>query len=185
MANDSQNLAKGLFKKLKETKPRLDSNWFKEGIYLLQVNAVKVKQNRKGQTGFFIEGTIIAVIDDADGAGHRVGEEVSHSMWEHHESFLGNVKAFLAAATNESPSNIGEEQAMLVIGEDQPLQDTVLECHNRVIQTKAGKDFTLINYKREVPITELAEVLPEEHAKQFFPNGKWEKLLAWEAQKAG
>jgi hypothetical protein len=180
----SKELANGLFgAKFKEAKARVDSNWEREGRYLLRIDNVKLDQNRKKQTGLFVEKTVIHVYDDADGEGHKVGETVDHSMWDHHESFLGNVKAFLAAVLGLPTTEVEESHVLQVIDDDQPLQGTVVECHNRTILTREkGKPFTVINYKREVPALELIEILSDEVKATYFPDDLLERMVEFEAQ---
>ena len=67
--NKSQQLAKGLFGGLAGAKAKQDGNWERGGHYLELIENVKLDQNRKNETGFFIEKTIVKVIDDDGGEG--------------------------------------------------------------------------------------------------------------------
>lgn len=181
----SKELAQGLFKGLKDAKARVDSNWDREGRYLMRIDNVKIDSNRKKQTAVFVEKTVVHVIDDADGEGHKVGESTTHSMWTHHESFLGNVKAFLAGALGVPPEQITEEQVYEVVDDEQPFAGTVVECHNRKILTREKKQpFTVVNYKREVPAQELIDTLSDEVKETYFPDGALETMLQFEAANA-
>lgn len=182
----SMALAKQIFGngKLKNAKARIDSNWEREGHYLERIDNVKITQNRKKQTGVVIEKTIIHVYDDKDGAGHRLGESVSHSMWDHHDSFLGNVKAFLAGTMGLDVNAVEDDHIFQVIGDDQPLAGTIVECFNREIMTRSDKPFTVINYKREVPAVEVKKTLTPDAIKNFFPDGKLDKAIEFEAALA-
>lgn len=177
----SKELARGLFSKLKETKMRVDSNWEREGNYISRIDNVKLDTNRKKEVALFIEKTVIAVLDDADGTGHKVGDSITHALWEKHESFLGNVKAFLATTTGADSEEIDEEHVFLVVDDDQPLNGTFVENNNRKIRTKEkGNPFTLVNYVREVPASELGEILDENAKARFFPEGLLEQMIALE-----
>ena len=119
---------------------------------------------------------------DAGETMHRLGESCCQSIWKKHkDTFLGNVKAFLAAATGYPPTEIEEKHILQIIDDDQPLCGTVLEVKNRVILTKAKTPFTKINWKREVPPAELLTILPAEAQEMFFPDGTLEKMAAADA----
>ena len=194
----SMQFAQGIFGGLKEAKARVDSPWLKEGHYYLRIDLVKIDQNRHRETAVFIEQTVVCVLDDGGvdpesgrPVGHKVGEAVTHSIWNKHDSFLGNVKQFLAAATGMQPAGIGEQDVFAVIGDDQPLGGTVVEAKNRMIliddKARPGqqKPFTLINYQREIPAAELLEALSAETQEMFFPNGVLTQMAAFDAQQAG
>ena len=181
----SKALAGNMFGGLKAARMSMDSNWMKEGHYLMRIDLVKIDQNRNEETAVFIECTVVHIYTNANDAGetmHRLGESCCQSIWKKHkDTFLGNVKAFLAAATGYPPTEIEEKHILQIIDDDQPLCGTVLEVKNRVILTKAKTPFTKINWKREVPPAELLTILPAEAQEMFFPDGTLEKMAAADA----
>lgn len=169
----------GIFKGLGAAKARLDANYERAGHYYMRIDKCKTGETRKKEEFFAIEKTVVHVLDDAEGKGHRVGEGATHMMMAKHDSFLGNVKSALAGILGMNPADVDEETAMQVCDEDQPLAMTVVECKNRnIVLKKSGGDFTSITYVREVPPAELLEILSAEHKKAFFPNNFLENVVA-------
>lgn len=167
---------------LKNAKARVDSNWIRPGHYLMRIDRVKLDQNRKDETMMFIEMTPVHVYDNDDGAGHRVGEAVSHGLMKKHDAFLGNVKAFLAAAMGCPAEEIGEDEILAVLDDDEGvLNGTVVEVFAKEIVTKANRPFTSVKYRREVPALELLEILSEETQKLYFPDDELQKIAAADA----
>ena len=185
MAERSKRLAAGLFGGMKEAKARVSTPWLGPGSYWLRIDKIKLDQNRKNETALFVEFTVIKVLDDYEGhaqAHKRTGEVVTHAMWKKHESFLGNVKAFLATALDEDPQLVEEDHVFLVIEEDQPLTGTVLEVNNRIILTREKRQpFTEVNYVRTVPAEELVEGLDDSVKERFYPGDLLERMVAQEA----
>lgn len=174
--SNSQELAKGLFTGIDKAKERIDSNWERVGHYISRIDRMKVDKNRKGQIGVFVEKTVLLVLDDAEGDGHRVGESITHAIWKHHDSFLGNVKHLVSRVLAVNPSTVTEDMVFQLVGDDQPLAGTVVENRNRLTTTKANKPFTVINYEREVPALELVDLLDDQQQEFFFPDGGLKKL---------
>lgn len=169
-------LASQMFGGIQAAKASMDSNYEKAGQYLERIDAVRVDISRKQESFVAIEKTVIYVIDNADGRGHRVGEQVTHMLMQKHDPFLPNMKAFIAAACSMASEQITEANAMEVCGPSQPLTGTVVEVSNRQIQTRNNQPFTAINYKREVPPAELIQMLPPQDQELYFPNGALQVL---------
>ncbi len=162
--------ASTMFTGIAAAKAKMDANYEAPGHYLERIDRVKIDVTR-GQDAFVaIEKTIVHVYDNDDGKGHKVGENVTHMMMQKHDSFLPNMKAFIAAACSMDAAQITPENAMQVCGPVQPLAGTVVECKNRSIMTKKQQPFTLIIYQREVPAAELLQSMPPADQQQFFPN---------------
>lgn len=191
--NKAQQLIKstGLFSGLKDARPRLSSNWIREGEYAIRIDRVKVDTNRKNEASFFVEGTVVFVWSDAQGTGHKLGESVTHNMQARHDSFLSNVKSFLAAALGLPPGDIGDEQVLMVVDDDQPLMNTTLHVKANQVLTRAGKPFTEVNYVREIEPAELLNGsarfpgLSPEAKTVFYPNNLLEQMAAAIEQAAG
>lgn len=173
--------ASNMFKGMREAKARVQANYMKEGIYLCRYDAVKCDATRKNEDFLVFEMTVVKVIDNNNGAGHKLGESVSHMLLAKNDSFLPNVKRILANVLNMMPEQITEENAIQVCMPDQPLAGMVVEIKARGITTKAGKPFTEIDHKREVPASELLQVLDANAQSLFFPNNALQKLAEAEA----
>lgn len=175
-----------IFKGLKEANMSLDSNYERPGHYWLLIDKCKSGTSRKKEDFCAIEKTCVKVFDDDGGAGHNVGESVTHMIMMKHDSALGNIKQFIAGTMDLDANDIDVDAAEMIFqGEDekehdQPLAGTVVECRNRNIKTKAGNDFTTITYVRAVPAQELLESLDEAVIDRFFPNNVLAELAAAE-----
>lgn len=173
-----------LFKGIKDAKARIDANYIRPSHILLRIDECKIGETRKGDGFFVIEGTVIedlAPNDFGDHYGHRVGENVSHMMMAKHDSFLGNVKAFIRAVLGVPEEEIEPDHAEAICADDQPLAFTVVEVVARETETKEGKPFTVVNYKGEVSPADLLERWSkredgQELAERFFPNGMLKKM---------
>ena len=173
-----------IFSGIQSAKASMDSNYERAGVYLFRIDRVRVDVSRKQETFMAIEKTVIHVIDDDDGKGHKKGENVTHMLMTKFDMFLPNVKAFIACALSMEAEQITEVEAMGCCGTDQPLAGTVVECWNNVIQTKANTPFTRIGYSRAVPASELLQTLPPVDQEAYFPNQALHRIAALQAQQA-
>jgi hypothetical protein len=170
----------GIFDGMGEAKSRIDGNYVIPSHFLGRINRVKTGKNRKDEGFFVVEMTVIHDCEpdkyERGNYGHAVGEEVSHMMMSKHDSFLGNVKGFIGSTLDMPDEEIGEEEAMAVCAEDQPLAGTIIEVAARNTKTRAGNDFTVVNYKGEVPKEDMFAVWETmgddgaERQARFFPN---------------
>ena len=172
-----------MFSGIQAARAKMDANYERAGHYLERIDRVRVDISRKQETYIAIEKTIIFIIDGDDGKGHKPGEQITHMLMQKHDMFLPNVKAFIAAAVTMDAEQITPQEAMDVCGASQPLTGTVVECRNRMIQTKAGQPFTAITYMREVPASELLQSLPPMDQEKFFPGGALQRLATHQAQQ--
>ena len=161
-------------------KSRIDGNYVIPSHFLGKILRVKTGKNRKEESFFVVE---MVVLHDCEPDkyerglfGHAVGEEVSHMMMAKHESFLSNVKGFISNVLDMPDDDIGEEEAVAVCADDQPLAGSIIEVAARNTKTRAGNDFTVVNYKGEVPKEDLLgiwEAMGEEGEvlkARFFPD---------------
>jgi len=161
---------RAVFTGLGAAKTRTASNYVRAGIYWAVIKRCKVDQSRKGDSFFAIEMQIVRVLDNDDGRGHSPREEVTHMLMTKHDSFLGNVKAFVANVLGLPDSQVGADEAVAVAGPDQPLTNTICEFHARDIMTRSNKPFTQIDYKREVPFAEAMEHMDPDTIGFCFPG---------------
>jgi hypothetical protein len=173
----------GLFAGIKNAPRRLDSNYEKPGTYWERIDACKDGKSRKGDDFVVLEKTVIRVIDDAEGEGHRLGENISHMLMKKYDSFLSNVKTIIANIMDIPGDEVTEALCEEVFCPESIIGGFVVECSNRNIVTKKGTDFTAITYKREVPPQEVLETLSEEDVERFFKTdtmsgAEWLQALA-------
>jgi hypothetical protein len=179
---------RAIFSGISAVKARVAANYMRPGRYWLRINRLKLDSNRKNVPFLAIEMQVCRVLDNDNGQGHKVGEDVTHMLMTDNEMFMPNIKAALARILDVPSETITEEECIAVAGDDQPLANTVVEILATEIQTRAGNPFTQVDYKREVPIEEVAAGLDDEKAIELcFPNGLLDKLLAAseEANKQG
>lgn len=177
----------GLFAGVKNAPKRIDSNYEKPGTYWERIDACKTGTSRKGDEFAVLEKTVIRVIDDAEGEGHRVGENISHMMMKKHDSFLSNIKTLISDIYEISEEDVNEELCEQVFPEKDDQESIfaglIVECSNRNIVTKKNNDFTAVKYVREVSPQEILETLDDESIERFFKTDKmsgreWLEALA-------
>lgn len=145
----------GIFDGIDDARVSGDGNWVRPGHYFARINGVKLTKKFTGEHFLAVEMQIVQALDDDEGTGHRVGEDVTHLMKASSPSFLGNVKQFVSATLGCSPDEVGKAEADRVTSDEQPLAGIVVEFVGREITTKAGRPFTKVTYKREVPTNEI------------------------------
>jgi len=170
-----------IFSGLGNAKSRIAANYVRPGRYWAKINRCKAGQNRNGDSFVAIEMTTLLVIDNDEGRGHRETEEITHLLMVRHDSFLGNIKAFVANTLGLPEEEVTEENAMLIVGDDQPLANTCVEFFAVNVKTKKNYDFTQIDYKREVPISEVEQNCSPQTLSVVFPGDLLQQLKSVEA----
>lgn len=175
-------MSEGIFGGMQDAKSRIDGNYVIPSHFLGRINKCKQGKNRKDEGFFVIEMTVLHDCEpdkfDRGKWGHSVGEEVSHMMMSKHDSFLSNVKGFISSTLDMTDDKIGEDEALMVCADDQPLAGTIVEVASRNTVTRAGNDFTVVNYKGEVPMDQMVGIFEEmgeigaERLATYFPNYK-------------
>lgn len=177
---------KGIFSNIGKAKAMLDANYIRPGKYWMLINKCKVDSDRKGVAFIANEFTVIRALDNDNGQGHRLREDVCQLVKQTNDYFLSEVKSFVAGVMGIQAEDVGEDDALLVYDpEKQPLVGYVVEVHARNITLKdSNKDFTRVTYKREVKPQELLEGLDPEIISRYFPNGVLERLIAEQNKQA-
>jgi hypothetical protein len=166
-----------LFKGMKSAKPILDSEYMKPGHYWAIINRCKIDQNRKFEPFVANEMTIVHVIDNAAGTGFSLGASATHLVMQKSDYFASEVRTFVSKVMAVPFDDVGEEEAMMVYGPEQPLAGTLIEIVAQSIITKNNKPFTKVLYRREVPAAEALGVLAPEVVARFFGD-RLEKMAA-------
>jgi hypothetical protein len=170
--------AGAVFGGLATAKPKMGSNYDRPGLYWFRINKVKLDTNRKNEVNFVVEKTVVRVLDDDAGRGHRLGEDTVAISNAKHDSFQGNVKQFLSAAFPDvPPEQIDASMAEQICGPQQPMTGMVLEMAAKQIATKSGGVFTDKTYRRVVPVQELLAVLSPQEQAAFFPNNALQRMM--------
>lgn len=135
-----------IFDKIGEAKVSQEGNWVRPGKYTATIVAVKMVKKFNGDQFVAIEMKIVSVLDDADGAGHKAGEDVTHLLKASNPSFLGNFKQFASTALGCDADDLGKPEADKITSDVQPLAGIEIGFNARQKPTKAGKVFTLVMY---------------------------------------
>jgi hypothetical protein len=117
--------------------------YFKAGRYKVEILAVKSILSRKNENLFVVE----TEIKESDCADLRPNTKCSQVInLSKHDSAPGNIKAFVAAALDISPTSEEvnwEELCDVVCTDANPLKGTMMTLICANTKTKAGGDFTL------------------------------------------
>lgn len=164
------------FAGMKEVSREQNSSWYRPGAYLVRVDVVKWFNKKCGEVAFKSEVTVIQVINDGEGGGNRLGEQISHVIPKGGFKFLERVKGFIACATNSEDEDVDDEATLYACGDTQPLAGYVLQVSARNTPTKkhtAEKPafFTNINYETRIPFEDVPELIGADGMERFFPNG--------------
>lgn len=136
------------FSGIGQARMAVQANYCRAGRYLCRIDAVKGDENRKRIYFVVTEMTVIHAFDDDNGAGHKVGESVSHYMGSDSDYFLGEVKGLICGVLGADPNEIDEDDCHRIVGEEQPLAGFIVEIDNRDRVSKKNTNYTVIRYKR-------------------------------------
>lgn len=132
--------------------------YIQQGSYLLEIDAVKVISTRGKGDMFIIEAK---VLESAGANANEVGSKLSHLIKMSNDSAMGNIKAFVSALTGDS--KVTSETVDKIISAENPAAGTKVRADAFNIKTRAGADFTRVNY------TYVPEVSPEAAAAKNAP----------------
>jgi len=169
---------KGLFSGVGNAKANFGANYEREGHYLMFIRRIKRDKTRKDIEFVAVEKVCMGILNiEGIKFPHRIGEQLSHLLMSDKDPFLGNMKAMIANIMGAGPEEVNEEACDRIVGDDQPMSCRIVECQNRVIQTKKGDDFTLINYRRTLSVDEIKAAIPIETLTKFLSKQELEKVL--------
>lgn len=115
-------------------------------LYRVKIKSITTMNSRKKDDLFIVE----AVIVTSNCPDRPAGTKASWVVNLKQDAALGNIKGFLAAVNGIDPGNeeavnaeVTEAVCELAVSKEQPLTDeeVMLEC--TMIETRAGKPFTL------------------------------------------
>lgn len=186
-------MARSIFSGMKDAKLRVDANYVRAGHYFFLINKCKTDQNRKRVDFAAVEMTAVAVLDDDNGSGHRIGEDVSWLVMSDNDFFLSDILTFICNVMGVDPNDLDEKDRMEAAEsvfeskEDkdhaQPLAGMVVEVKGRDVKLKNSDGmFTKVSFVRAVPALELIERLDDKTKERYFPNDVLQELAEAEAQ---
>jgi hypothetical protein len=128
----------GLFAGIKDAKVSQGGVYLKPGVFTTRIEACKSGKTRANVVFFVVELDIL----ESNNSELPPGTRCSWMVTLDKEPALGNIKAFLAVATDSKEEEIDEAGVELVVSADNPLKDTIVRVSAVNIKTKAGTDFT-------------------------------------------
>jgi len=145
------------FDGIQTTAASRDANYVTPGHYVMRIDDVRLKKNRKEEPIFVIEMTPLHVLaselckmNGKDTASNKQGVPCTHLIpftGPGKDMALPNIKAFvLGCQPGTDEADIDEDAMQFIVSDDQPLSGSVVEVVARSIRTKSDKDFTKINY---------------------------------------
>lgn len=135
----------GLFSKIGAAKSNSGGIYFLPGTYELECVACKTGETREGNKPFFVaEFTILS----SSNPERPVGTSMSFMVMldKYLETALGNVKGCLAALFNVPEAEVDEAGVEAAIGPANPAKGAKVKATASNIKTRAGKDFTKVNF---------------------------------------
>ncbi len=135
-----------------------------EGVYpVLYVDCLKMIKSRKGDQIFIAEFDIV----DSEVDERPPGTRMSWAANFRHDATPGNVKGFLAVLMGVDADDVDAASAKLAVSESNPCRGRLIRLEAVMIETKAGKPFTLHNW-RTIP-QEMQAQANELRANAGFP----------------
>ena len=135
-----------IFDKIGDAKVGQDGNWVRPGKYTATIHAVKLVKKFNGEEFVAIEMVIASVLDNDDGKGHKVEEEITHLMKVQNPNFLGSFKQFASVALGCDADDLGKPEADKITSDEQPLAGIEIAFKARQVPTKKGGQFTKVMY---------------------------------------
>ena len=144
----------GIFSGIGDAKVGIGGVYFDTGNYVVKIRAAKMVLSRKKDDLYTVE----CDVKESDNQAIRPGTMATWQTNAAYDSFLGNVKAFLAATNGADPSNEAELAATFPnkgdaeaaaeysVSADNPLAGTWLNLNCVKKKTKSGGDFTVHNW---------------------------------------
>lgn len=130
----------GMFGGIEKAETSKGGVYLLPGNYLLGLRAAKAGRSRNNVDFFVAELEILA----SDNEERKVGSKVSWMSMKNNDAFLGNVKAFAAAAFGIPEEKVTEKKIEELISDDQPREGTQIKAQAQNVKTRAGKDFTKV-----------------------------------------
>ena len=135
----------GSFTGIGEAKVGAGGVYFLEGTYQVEVLKVFTMRSRQKDDLFIVECRILESENEKRPAGTKASWVVSFK----HDSALGNIKGFVAAANGIDPNDdervtaeVTEEAVEMAVSDDNPLQGLTMGLVCTMVSTKAGNPFT-------------------------------------------
>lgn len=131
------------FAGIKNAMSNQGGNWFKEGEYVVKVLTVKMIRSQQDSIDRFI---VECEVLESSVPEIKAGSARDWVVNMRHKSSLGNIKGFMAAATDSPEHEIDEEVCDLAVSEENPMAGVKLGLSCRIVKKQDGGDFTKHNW---------------------------------------
>lgn len=148
----------GFRDQIKDAESRRQSEYVTPGRYLFKIEDFKEGENRKGREFVVVEMT---VIDSDDTEKHPKGSERSWLQMTDTDTAARNIRGFLCRALNVPDAGLTDEMIDKAFTPKKatgksPLAGLLIGVNARMIQTRKGTDFTVVDF---YPVEQDAESL--------------------------
>lgn len=175
-----------IFAGIKDAKASFQSNYIRAGSYLFRLDKIELGQSREGKTFMAVNLTTVYIVSPSGlPTEHKIGEPCTH-MIMHNDSFLGNVKAMISHLLQVPPDEIGLDECLALVSQEQPLAGRVIEvfADDKPMKKNPSVMFTNVRYKRMVPPDECIKLLPANTQATYFPNEALQRMAKHFAEQA-
>lgn len=147
----------GLFDNYKNATKVSTRNDDRDGTYWQRINKVEIATSRKKKDYVKVSKTTFYVVDDREGKAQPVGADTTDAFWPDEDPdfsyFERDTKRFVQAClgltTEEANELTGEKIEKMI--KDGTLDGSFVEVDVRTqVNKKSGKEFTNVNYRKEV-----------------------------------
>jgi len=166
----------GAFSGLRDAARGFSSNPLRAGRYVARIDSCDSFEAE--QKGLMWKNTLtILAVEDGD---HKVGEQVHvfFKRGQYPKVFLQNIKSFIAGVLDVADDEVGEEEAEMVLSDENPVEGLVTVVTGRQQASKSSRDdngnpfkYTVYSWGASLDDDEIVEAIGEEGVARFFPNG--------------
>ena len=170
----------GMFDKIEGVSRQFDNNYLRAGRYVLLIDEVTTGGGRKGEH-WRLTGKVVAVLDNDEGRGHKLGEVVKRIRPDKQDGSLPEFKALVCVMYDCAEDEISKDHCNEITlakdkGGRQPLAGTFVEVTAKQVETREStpakpKFFTRCDYNRRIEAADVRGTIGEESFARFFPNG--------------
>ena len=171
----------GVFSGVGQATPSLSATYCGVGIYQAQIVKAFIKTTQKREQVALVEMRICNVLDDVQGRGHRVMDDVTWCIKVSNLYFLSEIRSFVAGSIGADFNTVDEATCTRVFSDENPLAGCFVEWKGVEKPTQAGGLFTKITFVRNVPAAEIKQNMDPAVVNQMFPNGALDQLIANES----
>lgn len=168
----------GVFSGVSQATPAMSATYCGVGMYQSQIVKAFIKTTQKREQVALVEMRVCNVLDDAQGRGHRVGDDVTWCIKVSNLYFLSEIRSFVAGSIGADFNEVDEATCTRVFSDENPLAGCFVEWKGTEKPTQAGNLFTKIQFIRNVPAAEIKQNMDPAAVARMFPNGALDQLIA-------